>query len=546
MATRPLFHGTMALARFVWRTDRVKLILWLLALVAVTVAVATSFASLYPTELERQILAETMRNPAMTAMLGPGYGLDHYTPGAMMAHQMLLFTALAAAIMNLLLVIRSTRADEHAGRLEMIRSLPVGRLAAPAATMLVMVAANLVLAALTAIGLAASGVDSIDWAGSLLYGAVLGATGLFFAALTLLCAQGTTTPRSALGYAFAFLGAAYLLRAVGDISNEGLSLLSPLGLVLRTETYVNNHWWPVGVVLGAAALIAVAALYLNAVRDLGAGLLPDRPGPQYASRWLLNPLGGAASAARVPLGLTLRLQRATLISWTIGMLVLGASYGSVFGDLETFFESTEIIRQLLPADASVSLTEQFASMVTVVMAMIGAVPAMMMVLKLKAEEGARRTESLLAGAVSRSQLLGSYVALALLAAVAMPVLAALGLGAAALPVMEDPLPMGTLIGAGLAHAPAIVAMVGLAAVTVGFLPRLVIVPWLYLAFSFMVVYMGPLLQLPQWIGRLSPFGYIPRLPVDPFRIAPVVAVGAAAVALLIAGFIGYRRRDVFG
>ena len=97
---------------------------------------------------ERQAIAETMMNPAMAAMVGRGYGLDNYTIGAMMAHQMLLFTALAVGLMSILLIARHTRADEEDGRIEMIRSLPTGRLSNIHATMLVLCGMNLLLALL--------------------------------------------------------------------------------------------------------------------------------------------------------------------------------------------------------------------------------------------------------------------------------------------------------------------------------------------------------------------------------------------------------------
>src|SRR5690625_5655530 len=89
---------------------------------------------LYTSDVERQALAETMRSPAIAAMVGQGYGLDHYTNGAMMAHQMLLFTGIAVAIMSILFVARHTRADEEDGRIELIRSLPTGRLSNLTAT----------------------------------------------------------------------------------------------------------------------------------------------------------------------------------------------------------------------------------------------------------------------------------------------------------------------------------------------------------------------------------------------------------------------------
>ncbi len=46
-------------------------------------------------------------------MIGTGYGLDNYTLGAMLAHQMLVITAIFVGIMNILLVVRHTRTDEE-------------------------------------------------------------------------------------------------------------------------------------------------------------------------------------------------------------------------------------------------------------------------------------------------------------------------------------------------------------------------------------------------------------------------------------------------
>ena len=124
-----------------------------------------------------------MKNPAMTAMVGPGYGLDNYTVGAMMAHQMLLFTAIAVGIMNIFLVVRHTRRDEESGRIEMIRALPVGRLANLSSTVLVSLIVNILLALIVGLGLYFLRIESMDLHGSLLYGAVLGDVDAFLASI---------------------------------------------------------------------------------------------------------------------------------------------------------------------------------------------------------------------------------------------------------------------------------------------------------------------------------------------------------------------------
>ena len=295
------FTNTGMLARFILRKDRIRLPVWLISIVAFTVLIAAVLPDLYTTAGEREIMAETMRNPAVTVMLGPGYGLDNYTDGAMMAHFMLVFTALAVGIMNLLLTIKHTREDEEDGRIEMIRSLPVGPLAPLSATILMGFIANILLSFAVGFGLYSLGFESMDLHGSLLYGASLGAVGIFFASLAGLLAQVTSNTRSALGYSFSFLIFSYILRGIGDVGNEILSLISPLGLILRTEVYVNNYWWPVVVTIGVSIIIFGVALYLSSIRDVGAGFISTRPGRKSASRLLTSPLGLSLRLQRTPL-----------------------------------------------------------------------------------------------------------------------------------------------------------------------------------------------------------------------------------------------------
>ncbi len=532
---KELFHATGQLVRFILRRDRVRIPIWIVAIVLTTLTVAVALPGLYPTEQERQILAETMRNPAITSMLGPAYGIDNYTIGAMMAHEMLLFSALTVGIMSILLVTRHTRQDEESGRDEMIRSLPVGRLAHITAALLVVSLVNVILGALVGFSLYGLGIESMDLHGSLLYGAVLAVSGIFFAALTALAAQLAETSRGTLGLAFGALIVAYLVRAVGDVSSEPLALLSPLGLVLRTQVYVNNTWWPVVVTLIAGFVVGAFALYLNSSRDLGAGLIPARPGRKFASKFLLSPVG-----------LVLRLQRTAIISWAIGMFVLAASYGSVFGDIESFFSNSELMQLLLPMTEGHALTEQFLTVVMAVLSMLSAIPAVLTVLRLKAEENANRIEPLLARAVSRPSLAGSYLVTAVMAAVVMQLLTALGFWSLTATVMDEPFSFSLILRAALVYIPAIWVMVGVAALLIGCKPRHASFAWFYLGYSFFVIYFGGLLRIPEWLKILTPFGNVPQLPVEEIHWLSLVVLTLAAAILMAFGLRGYRQRDVYG
>ncbi|SDI89778.1 ABC transporter permease [Natribacillus halophilus] len=525
---------TGSLFRFMLRRDRLRMPLWLIGITFFTLAVPVAFVDLYASQQERDGMAETMANPAMTAMVGPA-DLDNYTIGVMSAHQMLLLTAVVVGLMSILLVTRHTRADEEDGRLEMIRALPVGRLSNLNATLLVLCATHVVLALITGFGLYALGIDSMGLEGSLLYGTTLGATGIFFAGVTALFAQLFENSRATIGFSIAVLLVAYLVRAVGDVGNETISWFSPLNWVTRTEVYANNHWEPLVLMLGVAVVLGVLANYLNAIRDLEAGFFPARPGRKNASAFLQSPMG-----------LALKLQRTGMIAWAVGLFVMGLSYGSVLGDLEAFFEGNEMMEQMLVAEEGYTLTEQFIPTLMIAMGLLATVPPGMAMLKLYGEEKKNRVEHLLGRAVSRARLMGSYLLIAIANGFVMLSLTGIGLWAAGDAVMEEGLDFGMIYGAALIYYPAVLVIIGLAVLFIGVLPKLGSIIWLYVLYSFIALYFGGLFDFPEWVGQLSPYGYIPELPVDDMAWMPVSMLVIVAIILMIIGFVGYRRRDIEG
>jgi ABC-2 type transport system permease protein len=525
--------NTGMLSRFMLRRDRIRIPIWLFALAAITFVVALTFPDLYETAQDRQGIAETMKNPAMVAMLGKAYGIDDYTYGAIMVNQMLLFTMLAVAVMSILLVVRHTRADEEDGRIELIRSLPIGRLSNLCATVLVVCGANLVLALLVGFGLNVLQIDSMDLEGSLLYGAALGSVGIFFTAVTAVLVQLAESSRGVVGLAFGVLGISYLIRAVGDIGNGILSWFSPLGWVLGVQVYVNNYWWPIVVTIGASLILFGLAFYLNAIRDLEAGFIPAKPGRKNKSVFLQGPIG-----------LSFRIQRTGIIAWAIVLYLFGASYGSIFGDLESFLEKTEMIQELINPVEGASLIDQFIPMLMSIMAMVATVPVLMVMLKLVSEERKNRTEHLLSRIVSRTRLMASTFILAVAIGFIMLSLAGFGLWSAGTLVVEDGLEFGRIYGAAMVYLPALWIMIGIAAVLIGIFPQFTGIIWAYLCYSFFVVYLGNLLKLPDWVVNLSPYGHIPQLPIEDIDYMKVSILTIIAAALTITGFIGYNKRDM--
>ena len=107
------------LLRLNLRRDRVMIPAWLLCLAGLVTLTAASYASLYATAASRREVAATLgRTPATLALYGRIYadsvgGITAWRVGG-------LATVVRRALMTVLLVVRHTRAEEDAGRAELV------------------------------------------------------------------------------------------------------------------------------------------------------------------------------------------------------------------------------------------------------------------------------------------------------------------------------------------------------------------------------------------------------------------------------------------
>ena len=529
------FDHSGRLVRFILRRERMTSSLWIVILAFFSIMIAPAIGNMFDA-VARATFAETLNNPAMIAMMGPVYGVENYTSGAMFSNAMLLWVIIAAAVMNIFLVVRHTRGDEEKGRAEVVRSLPTGRLANLNATMITAVIVNAALALLTGVGIAVMGLESMDLAGSILYGVVVGVSGLFFASITALFSQLSSSSRGATGLSFVALFVIYMMRAAGDMNSEALSLASPMGLAQRAQIYVGNYWWPVFILLIETAVVVVIAFALNAVRDMDQGFIHARPGRKEAS-----------SLLRSPFGLTFRLSRNTLIAWVIGIFVLGASYGSILGDIDTFVANSDFYSQVVGSNPNFTTAQMFVSMVTSIISLFALVPVLLAALKLRNEEKEGRAEHTLSRVVSRLKYLSGYTILAFITSILVQCATAIGIYSAGVSVLPDPgdLTLGYLLKANLVYLPAIWVMIGVAVLLIGVLPKATPVIWGYFGFTFFAVFMGRIPDvIPGWLKNITPFGYVPQLPVDSINYTTLAILTVIAIGLTAAGFVFYRKRDM--
>ena len=526
------FSNTTKLTRFILRRERMISGLWLLLLLLFLVILASEIGGMFDAPA-RAALAETLKNPGMVALMGPVYGADNYTIGAMYSNTMFIWVALAVAAMNILLVVRHTRADEEKGRAEVVRSLPTGRLAPLSAVMLTALVVNSTLVLLTGLGIGVQGVEAMGIMPSMLFGLALAAIGLFFAAVAALFSQLSSSSRGATGYSFIALCIFFVMRAAGDIGSEVLSLISPLGLIQRSALFVDNNVWPSVIIVFEAALVSAVAYALNAGRDIDQGFIAVRPGRSGASRLL-----------RSSYGLAFRLNRNTIIAWVIILFCLGASYGAILADIESFVAESEFYQMVIGANSDFSTMEMFTATVNVIASLFAVAPLLILTLRPRAEEREGRAEAVLARPVSREQYLGGYVMPAFAAGILFPAASAAGLYASSAAVLGEPVALVFLLKANLVFVPALWVMIGAAVLLIGVLPKASGAIWAYFGFSFFTEFIGRMLKLPEWLGKITPFGYIPVLPVDEINLVTLCIVGSVGLALALAGVFFYERRDL--
>jgi ABC-2 type transport system permease protein len=523
--------GLRRLIGLVIRRDRVRLPVWILAVCAFVVGSAASLPPLYPDQESIDDYARLFGdNPALVAFAGPGYGFDDPNIGVILVNETQLWACVAAALMSIFLVNRHTRVEEDAERTELLRSSVVGRHAPTAAAVTVVAGADLVVGAVCAAGFVA-----LDYpvTGSLALAGSFATCGLFFTGLTAVVAQAAGGSRSTLGLSSAALGAAFAVRAVGDIGDNVLRWLSPIGWVQGVRAYAGERWWTLLVVLVASVLLVVAAFALSTVRDVGSGLLPQRPGPRVASPGLGRPLG-----------LALRLQRGSLVGWCVGLFLTGVVYGSIGQDVEEMIEENPTYADFLAQAQGASLTDSYLATSMSMLALLAAGFAVSATLRLRSEESAGRAEPVLAAPVGRARWAASHLLVAGVGTVLVVASAGLGVGLSYAVVTGDAGEVGRMVGAALVTVPAVLVLAGVAALLFGIAPRWALLAWAGLAVSVLVELFGELLRLPEWTRSLSPLHHVPALPADELAVLPLVALVALAGVLVAFGLGGFRARDL--
>jgi ABC-2 type transport system permease protein len=523
--------GSGTMIRLVVRRNRVRLVVWWVVLVGLFVYVEAYYASIFTTQAALDDFAAVSNVPSIKALTG--LAAAPATLGGAVWTKIWMTCALSLAFGVVFLVTRNGRADEEVGRTELLRSRVLGLHAPSFASWLVNAVLCIAVGAGIALGSAAGGLDPAGTGvtGSLVIGASVAGVGLVAVGVGAVAGQLASTSRAANALGSAVLGVFYALRMIGDLGDGRLTWASPIGWGQEMQPWGADRWWPLGLMLLLTAALLAVAVQLEAHRDLGAGLLPERSG--HAS---------APARYATPLGLGLRLQRGPIIGWTLTVVLSAVMFGSVVQAMNDLMsDASGQVAALLRGtgvDALLSLLVTMIAMITTVFAIQTSV-------FLRVEEANGLIEPQLAGALSRTRWALQRLLIPMVGSAALLLIGGAAMGAGYGSIIGDSGQTGRLALAALAYWPAVMVFVGIAVALFGWLPRLAIpLTWGVLAAMWFVVIIGDALHLPHWLVDALPFSATPYQPLEQMSWTPLLVLALLAAALVWAGLDRFTRRDV--
>ena len=524
VGTRPLLHVSL-------RQDRRRIAPWIALLTALSVSSVLAYGWVFPDEASRTALAATVEgNPAFSLIFGPAR--DLLTADGFNAWRAGALGTFFAGLMAIGIVVRNSRAHEDSGQAELLASGVLGRDARLAVAVAMAAIASVLLGVVVSVATIAFGGGVVD---SITLAATFTASGLMFAGVAAVTAQIGSEARTSSSLAVTALGIAFVARGYIDTSGaaEWLVWVTPLGWLEQVRVADGNDGRPLLLCLAFAVATVALAGALQSRRDLGMGLLPPRPGPDRGRGML------------TPWGLAVRLQRGTIVSWTLALAVLGVVFGFLATTVGELFLQNPAFAQAIASGGATTSGLVFEFLVTILrlVGLIAAVYGVQVMMRLHTEEEELRVDPLLAGAVPRVRVLASHAVLAFVGP-ALALLVSGGVVGLTASARSQDIAALDVLRQSAATIPAVWVLVGIALATVGAVPAARAAAWFAVVLSFALTILGPLFRLWDWILGVSPLWHVPDVTAAEIDWSGLGWLLLVTVALAVAGFVGYRRRDL--
>src|SRR5699024_1867498 len=100
------------------------------------------------------------------------------------------------------------------------------------------------------------------------------------------------------------------------------------------------------------------------------------------------------------------------------------------------------------------------------------------------------------------------------------------------------------LAAGYNFFPSVLFFTGIAALAIGWAPKLGKIVYIYLTYSFILNYFGSILDLPEWFFKTAIQSWIPQMPMEDFDASIFITINIMSIDLKVIGFFGYNKKDM--
>ncbi len=523
-----------AVARRAFADGRVRTIAFAYLFAAVTYANVAAYRSTYKSLADRLSFARSFGNNKAVRLL---YGEPHdlLTAGGYAAWRIAGVLTIFAAVWGVFAAVRAMRADEEAGRQELVLAGVVSRRAALGAALVAIGAgaAILWLAMFAALALGRLNVgESAYMALTTLSPAIV------FVGVGALASQLAPTRRLAVELSLGALAVAFALRVVADTSSGvgWLRWATPLGWAEEMRPFTGAQPWVLVLPLAATVALLLVASAIAVRRDVGSGLLPARETAPPNPRLLGSPIGQA-----------LRGELGSLAGWLFGTAAFAFIIGVISDSISSAGLSASLRRQLAKVGgASVVTPQGYAAFTFLFFVLAVSLFACAQIAAARREELDERLETLLGLPVGRTGWLSGRLALGAGGAAAVALTAGFFVWAGGASQGAG-LSFSRMLEAGANCLPTALLFLGIAALLFALVPRAAVgIAYGLVAVAFLWELFGSLLAAPKWALDLSPFHHVGLVPAQPFKaVDAAVMLGLAMLAAGAAAWF-FRRRDLAG
>lgn len=519
---------------FALKKDYKKIILWQLGLLALFIMAANKVAALYVNKASIAAMFQTLKTPAMIAILGKFSLTQSASVASLYAAEMLVFTSLIITIMNISIALHSLSNQEN-GASELLNAAIKSKNSVLAVSFCEMVIVNLITSVVCYISLVIVNLPGATLAGNLLFSLAMGCFGLFFSMVVFLVCQLVSNNQATISYVI--LAVLFVARMLTDVRNPDYTSWTIYGLIEKLNVYISNNYQPVLILFALTLIFCAVAYLLHRNKDWGVGIIPSFAYHKKSSKLLSNQFT-----------LVSRLNIVSVLAWIIGLVLLGIMYGSIYGDIGNLLKSNptlgRIISKAAVHESNKIVIFAFTNKIATIFAILATIPGLNVINKLNTDEQKGYLE-LIHSSQSRLKTYLSYLINAYLIAGIVFIL-----GASSLIVSGQ---KNSLVGnINLARLWRIVpgylssalAVLAIASLIMAFLPKFQKLSWILPLYGVFTSYLGGILKLPKWMNKLTPYGWVNNVPTACVDWKQVSLILCLIIALSIVSYYGYKNRDL--